>query len=192
MTTKGILSANEQQHLLTLMRQGDGDAFKQIYDCFSARLYQSAYNIVRDRQECEDVLQDLFADLWLKRESIVISSSLKNYLYVSIRNKILMKIRSKRILLSTDALEFLSDGRFTDHYILEKDLKTHLDKQIENLPKKCAQIFQLSRNKELSHKEIANQLNISTKTVENQISIALKKLRASSADFLVLVCFLLK
>nr|WP_121271842.1 RNA polymerase sigma-70 factor [Pedobacter schmidteae] len=181
------VSLNTDDHLVTLLRQGDGDAFKVIYDTYATGLYHAAYNIIRNKEECEDMVQELFADLWLKREKINITSSLKGYLFVMVKNKVLMRIRSKKIILNEDALQILAANEITDAVVLEKDLRMQLNRQIGQLPEKCAEIFKLSRNEQLSNKEIANQLDVSVKTVENQISIALKRLRGTLGDFLLLI-----
>lgn len=181
------VSFKNEEQLTILLRQGDGAAFKEIYDTYAPKLYHAAYNIVRNKEECEDIIQELFADLWLKKNTIHITSSLRGYLFITVKNKILMRIRSQKIKLNTDALEFLADANTTDSLLLEKDLKVRLAEEIGQLPQKCGQIFKLSRNEQLSNKEIAVKLDVSVKTVENQISIAIKRLRSSMGDFLMLI-----
>lgn len=184
---KSVSLNTDDHHLVTLLKQGDGDAFKVIYDTYATGLYHAAYNLIRNKEESEDVIQELFADLWLKREYINITSSLKGYLFVMAKNKILMKIRSKKIVLREDALQTLAGDQITDAVVLEKDLRMHLNRHVGQLPEKCAEIFKLSRNEQLSNKEIANQLDVSVKTVENQISIAIKRLRGSLGDFMLFI-----
>jgi len=176
--------------LITLLKHDD-DAFKIIYHKYSTKLYQSAYNIIRDREACEDIIQELFMEVWLKRKSIKINTSLKSYLFISVKNRVLMKLRSQKITLGEDAMEFLIDNYATDNMTEERSLKKFLAQEVDRLPEKCAEIFRLSRNEQLSNKEIAESLNISVKTVENQISIAIKRLRNSMSEVLSFTIILL-
>lgn len=176
--------------LIILLKEDDDNAFKIIYHKYSRKLYQSAYNIIRNKEACEDIIQELFMEIWLKRKSIKINTSLKSYLFISVKNRVLMKLRSQKIILGEDAMEFLVDNYATDNMTEERSLKRFLAQEVNRLPEKCANIFRLSRNEQLSNKEIAESLNISAKTVENQIGIAIKRLRNSMSEVLIFTVIL--
>lgn len=172
--------------LLTSLLKDDEDAFKQIYKRYAPRLYAAAYNLFRDKPLCEDLIQELFADLWIRRKSLNIKS-LKPYLYTAVKNRVLMAMRSGRTMLNDTALEKLIADYATDDRLNTKELNDILNKGINSLPDKCREIFQLSRNEHLSNKEIAERLNISVKTVESQMTIALRKLREQTIEFFVVI-----
>jgi len=177
--------------LIVLLKDNDNIAFKLIYEKYAPKLFHTVYNLIRNKEASEDVIQDLFSDLWQKRNKLNITTSLQGFLYVSAKNRILAQLRKRKITIDYDALAFLADSNQTDNRLLEMELKQRLNQEINLLPRKCAEIFQLSREAQYSHQEIANRLNISVKTVENQVGIALKKLKGSLTDFLVLIVLFL-
>ncbi|MFD0767275.1 RNA polymerase sigma-70 factor [Mucilaginibacter lutimaris] len=172
--------------LLELLRHDDRKAFETLYHKYSGKAYHVAYNLFRDSDVCEDLVQELFIDLWAKRNSLRITS-LEWYLKVAIKNRVLMYIRTQKATLDLSAIATLTQKYSTDSKLIQNDISHLLEEGVERLPEKCRQIFTLSRKEYLSNKEIASRLNISTKTVENQITIALRYLRVSLNDYLPLV-----
>lgn len=186
----GNLSRMTDDELVKGLQEGDLRCFEEIYKAYSSRLYSAAYNILRNKEVCEDIVQELFIDLWVKRDHLRIIH-LRSYLYTSVRNKVLMTLRSGRVALDLEVVEMLIDEHAADNRIIQKEIHENLERGISELPEKCREVFVLSRKEQLSHKEIASLLNISVKTVENHLTIALKRLRASLADFLLLAVVLL-
>jgi RNA polymerase sigma-70 factor (family 1) len=172
--------------LLALLRLDDRKAFEMLYNKYSPKIYHVAYNLFRDKAICEDLVQELFIDLWTKRNNLNISS-LEWYLKVAIKNRVLMYIRTKKATLDLSAIAMLTEKYTADSKLLQNDISTILKNNVERLPEKCRQIFTLSRKEYLSNKEIASRLNISIKTVENQMTIALRYLRAGLTDYLPVV-----
>ena len=125
----------------------------------------------------EEIVQDAFIYIWEKRENIQIKTSLKSYLFTTVRNKSINYIKNelpKQQLsenLSAASL-FINDDEHED-----QELKIKVQKAIDQLPMKCKQIFILSRYSGYTYKEISEELEISVKTVENQMGIAFQKLR---------------
>lgn len=179
-----------EEELLEKMRKGDHTAFECIYNHYSPQLYKSAYHLFQDQQLCEDLVQDLFTQLWLKKKNLKINS-LRPYLYRSIRNRVLMVIRSGKARARPEILRNLTRIYFPDDSLAEKEIRLILNESVARLPKRCREVFHLSRNERLSNKEIAHRLNISIKTVEAQISFALRKLRVSLREFLLWASFLI-
>jgi RNA polymerase sigma-70 factor (family 1) len=172
--------------LIAMLRADDRKAFELLYNRYSSKVYQVAYNLFRDKDVCEDLVQELFIDLWAKRNHLNITS-LEWYLKVAIKNRVLMYIRTQKATLDLSAIAMLTEKYTADSKLMQSDISTILENNVERLPEKCRQIFKLSRKEYLSNKEIASRLNISIKTVENQMTIALRYLRAGLTDYLPLI-----
>jgi RNA polymerase sigma-70 factor (ECF subfamily) len=133
------------------------------------------------RQEiAEDIVQELFIRIWENRNSIKITRSLKAYLFTSTRNSSINYLRSKYAKVPFDELTNIKENQIrttSEDRISENELKRLIHSAVENLPEKCRIIFNLSRNSDLSHQEIADQLNISKKTVYVQIRNAVIRIK---------------
>lgn len=176
----------DEKKLLSLLTIGSEEALKIIYQKYWQRLFLSAYNVLKDREACEDIIQEIFIQLWLKRESLTVTTSLSAYLFTATRYQVFHHIKKSagRPELFEDLEErFLTDAPDIPLYV--KDLQERIYTAVESLPEKCRNIYKLSREHHLSYKAIADHLQISPKTVENQLSIALKKLREALGDFLL-------
>lgn len=181
-TRKPDVIKEAETALLEELRSGSRHAFETLYRCFWDKLYLTAYNILRDRETCEDVIQEIFAQLWIRRETQKIDN-LKAYLFTAVRFQIFRCIKEKKC-----KNEFVNQLAalpvdFFDSSLVEKELDEAVKTGIEKLPKKCKEIFVLSRHEHLSNKEIALQLDVSIKTVENQMTIAIKKMRKYMAHW---------
>ena len=180
--------------LIGLLKADDEAALTIIYKRYWASLFSAAYNILKDRQSCEDIIQELFIKLWDCRAEVQISVSLKAYLYASVRYGVYRQIKtgSVRSEIFDDLIERLHTP--TAYGSIEhKELLLQINRVIDTLPDKCREVYKLSREECLSHKQIAMQLNISTKTVENHLTKALRELRGSlgAAFILEALMFLL-
>lgn len=164
------------------IRKGSEVAFNQAFDLYYSRLCFFTDKILHDFDLSRSVVQQVFVDLWIKRENLKVNS-LESYLYQSVRNASFdvlkhKKAESKYLL----TLEKEEQGGLTD-LMEEAELANRINEAIQHLPEKCREIFVMCRFEELKYKEIAARLNISVKTVEMQISIALKRLRKELSDY---------
>ncbi|MNK33363.1 ECF RNA polymerase sigma factor RpoE [compost metagenome] len=169
------------RELTSLLLSGDESAFSQIFMRYNGLLYSHAYKKLRNREEAKDVIQDVFALLWTKRHEIDFKSNLTGYLYTAVRNKIFDFISHQTVESKYlgSLQNFLDNGTaVTDHVIREKQISAIIEKEIAALPPRMRLVFELSRKKYMSHKEIAEELGISQQTVTDQIKKALKILRA--------------
>lgn len=182
------------QELLALLKTKNELAYKEIYDRFWSILYRHARRMLTDEEEAEDVVQEVFLTLWNKANNIELRTSLANYLYTVVRNKIFdhfdhAKVKA-RYMASLE--KFIEQGNYeTDYLVREKQLFSLIQQEIECLPEKMREIFKLSRNSNLSYQEIAAQLNVTENVVRNQISRALKVLR-TKFGMLVLIYLYIK
>jgi RNA polymerase sigma-70 factor, ECF subfamily len=172
------LSAAEEQDLLHRMIKGHEPAFKGIYDAYYRYLVVTAFQYLRDNDLARDTTQEVFADLWRRREQIQELSSLKAYLRRAVCNKALDILRHRKRWQTNDEIpEIESNANRADEQTETLELSEAVQLAISELPEKCRAVFLLSRYEQLSHREIAEQLDISTKTIENQMTKALKHLR---------------
>lgn len=167
--------------LTVLLKSGDHRAFTEIYQRYKGPLYVHAYKRLNSKDDVQDILQELFATLWSKKESLVFTGHLSGYLYQAVRNRIFdhtsfKQVRSAYVLAFQNFLD-REQPVATDHLVREHDLMRLVEKEIAELSPKMREVFELSRRDNLSHREIAQQLNLSEKTVKKHINNALKILR---------------
>lgn len=173
-------SSFSDHELAGLLKSGNEAVFAEIYNRYKGVLYLHAYRMIQNKEDARDVVQELFAAIWISRENLVIKTTLSAYLYGATRNRILDVIAHHKVVSKyTDSLQdFLDSGEsVTDNQIREKELKTIIETEISLMPPKMREVFELSRQQDLSHKEIATQLKISDKTVKKQVGKAIKILR---------------
>jgi RNA polymerase sigma-70 factor (family 1) len=168
------------QELLILLKEESRDAFAEIYRRYWSLMYMHAFKMLKDEDDTRDILQDVFTGLWLNRETIDQNSNLAGYLYTCARNKVLDLIAKQRVRVNyLDSLaSFIeTNGNRIIDSITEKELAQALEKEIQQLPAKMKQIFEMRIHKHLTYKEIATELSLSDKTVKKQINNAIKILR---------------
>ena len=167
------------------MKHDDGQAFHGIYERYWLSLYISAVKRARSKEDAKDIVQDVFVSIWTKRHSLVISTSLSAYLFTAVKYKVINHIESNIVkgnyLKSLECAVSAHDPS-TGEIIIQRDLEQFVHVAISNLSPKMRQVFELSRQENLSNNEIAGRLNISEQTVKNQISKALKILRMRISD----------
>lgn len=166
--------------------------FKSVYDQYFNPLGNYAMAILKDRDAAQDAVQEVFVDLWKKRDSININTSLQAYLTRAVKFKCIDFIRKAQtqqryINESQSAPIAVQEDPYQQEE--QEELKQKLSYAIAQLPSKCRQVFIMSRVDGLTYKEIAEDLSISPKTVENQISRALKLLRKTLSGIAVALVF---
>lgn len=160
-------------------------AFKRIYAAYWKKLFVIAYHRLKDKQEAEDVIHDVFVSLWMNRGRVTIRT-LENYLSVAVKNQVFTKLRKRsrvQVYAETQATEAFSE-QLVINSIENKQLIGELRNEIESLPDKCRLIFKYSRDEGMQVKQIAEQLHISPKTVQNHLNKALRHLRIAMRTFL--------
>ncbi len=178
------------EELLSLLETDNERGLKLIYDQYWEQLYLAAFSILRDADACKDIVQDVLLQLWIRRSEVKIDS-LKSYLFTAVRYKVLTYIKSanhRKVFIEPDELERLAGFNLMKDRLNEQDIEKLLEQGVALLPKRCQEVFMLSRTEHLSNKEIASRMGISVKTVEAQMSIALRQLRIVMGEVLFLVC----
>ncbi|WP_051209821.1 RNA polymerase sigma-70 factor [Gelidibacter mesophilus] len=165
---------------------------KTIFDTYYASLVAYANRFLSSHDECEDVVQDIFADLWQKENNFPDEISLKSYLYKTSRNKCLNIIKHNKVKdkYATTSFGQLNDDNLFMQHVLEEDISRQLYEAINTLPTRKRQVIILSL-KGLKNKEVAENLNIKLQTVKTLKSQAYKLLRQKFQDLSVLISFLI-
>ena len=181
------------EELALLLTEGDQKAYTEIYHRYKAPVYAHIFNRLRDREEARDLAQDLFSNIWLKHEDFKLRSSLKAYLFSAARYKVFDWISRSQVESNylTEIGSFIDSGEcVTDHRVRETQLLALIDKEIENLPPRMREIFELSRKGGFSHREIAEKLDLSEQTVKKQVNNSLKILRTKFGPAIFIAFFL--
>ena len=169
------IPGNERSLVIRLIA-GDEDAFCELYAAYKNRLIYFAMRFLKSREYAEDIFQDAFTTIWESRRFINPNTSL----YTIMRNRILNHLRE---LASEDRLkeQILSQAidysNETNNEIIANDLQRLISHALEQLTSRQREIFEMSREKQMSHKEIAEALEISVNTVQEHISSSLRSLR---------------
>lgn len=176
---------DKDKFLLSNIQKNNKKAFDALFRKYYPSLCQLAFLIVKSEEIAEEVVQEIFINIWEQRNRLKIKKSLRSYLFTATRNKALNYLSSekKRLVYEKNALiEYSEEITGSGENNEELEMKLMLLNAVDNLPKKCKEIFKLSREEGMTYQEIADHLNISKKTVEAQMGIALKKLRAYLFD----------
>lgn len=175
------LEFDNENDLIENLKRGNLRAFQVVIDRFYDILYVYALGLVNERTVAEDIVQEVFMRLWSKKGKLLIESSLKSFLYRSIHNEFVDHYRKKK--KEIDLLDRISlETVHTFIQLEDQDLVKKLEKvdmAIDQLPEKCREVFVLSKKEGLTHREIAQYLNVSIKTVEGHVSKAFKMIRDS-------------
>jgi RNA polymerase sigma-70 factor (ECF subfamily) len=171
----------EELFIVKKMIDGDMDSFKYFFDRYYNDLCNFVHIYLHDQTLAEEIVQDIFVYFWENREKLQIKTSVKAFLFSASKFKSLNLLRDtqnqKKIVDKIRRIEPIQMHELESSYIDTNEFKKILDSAVDQLAPKCKEIFLLSKQEELSNREIAERLGISVKTVENQMTIALKKLR---------------
>jgi RNA polymerase sigma-70 factor (ECF subfamily) len=169
-----------ETELITLLMEGDKHTFAHVYKMYADPLLSHVRKSVPDREDCKEIVHDIFESLWTRRHLLLHITSLRPYLYQMARNKIIDHMRHNVV-----------KRKYREHFqlfesVYEPDeeplhdltrFSAWVNDNMERLPERCQEAFRLRVTHNMTYKDIAMQMNISTKTVEKHISAALKHLR---------------
>lgn len=176
----GKMAAVTDPDLFIRLRAGESSALDELFRRYYVDLCRTALRFVNNEQEAEDIVQNLFVALWEKRAGQGDEpGSVAAYLRRAVRNRSLNYLRDrKRIPIDdTDIPETLAAKELADDELTQDELRDRIHKAIDTLPERCRLVFVMSKVEEMSHKEIAEAMEISPKTVENQMTRAYRFLR---------------
>lgn len=168
------------RQLADQIKKGQTHAFDLLFDRYSQRLFRFSKSLLKNHEDAEEVVQEVFFRIWKKRDELNERRSFQSFLFSIAYNLIVDQFRQRvkdqkyeQFLIKQAQQNYLNPGNELEY----KELKKQVNKVITELPKRRKEIYQLSREDGLCYKEIASRLNIKPKTVENHINLALKYIR---------------
>jgi len=172
--------------LILLLKEKDKLAFTEIYQRHWHMLYLHTFKILGDEDESKDLVQDTFFNFWEKSGELQIKTNLKGYLFVAVRNRIFSLIRKRKV--NPDFVDIVMEelnqlDNTTVEHINERELIKLIDAEIEQLPKKMKEVFELSRKEFLTNKEIAIKLNMTEEAVKKQIHRSIRILKLKLGNY---------
>ncbi|WP_175635571.1 RNA polymerase sigma factor [Pedobacter ghigonis] len=195
-----FLSHVPDLELILLINQEEEQAFTEIYNRYWEKMASYAVRLTKSEEEAADIVQEIFVSIWNRRTTLAIKSTLGAYLIRSTRNLCLRYI--ERNIHTDNFLDKITEQAVDSSLNIEesislKELQENIDLGIAKLPKKMREVYLLSRDEQLSYREIAEKLNIAEGTVKKQVSNALKIIADSlngklSATMMAIFLHLLK
>lgn len=187
------VAAHDDNYFLDGLKRSDTKAFEDLFDLYYADLVMFCGSYIRNLHQCEDIVSGLFANLWERRESLVIGKSLKAYLLNSVRNRALNEIRHDKVKsehaarVSRDSVLEVYD---VEDYVLYTDMRRIMDKAVESMPEKIRESYVMYRDCGMKSSEIARKMNVTQRTIELRICRALSILRKCLECIVVLLAVL--
>lgn len=181
----------DEKRLVIRLKQGDKAAFTALYDQYWRKVHGFVLLYLSSSVEAEEVVQDVFIKLWNIRSFVDEDRNFKGLLFIVTRNIIFN--RSRRTFSDSffkmTALSAVEDSYEIENEFIATDLKQYIDKLVGELSPRQQEVFRLSRDEQLSYREIAERLNLSERTVERHIYDALKYLKENLELYLIFLSF---
>lgn len=174
-----------KKEIIKRFKQGDPEAFDQIFEKYYRKVYAFSLSNLRNKEDAEGAVQDVFYNLWKDRAKLQELKDLEAWIFsicLNIIRKHFRRLAVEKKHLKTYAESYLDSYFTTDAEVEYRDLMEKTDEIIEKLPPRQKTIFLLSRREALSNLEISEKLNISVRTVDNQLTRARAFLRTSLMD----------
>ena len=188
-----MLTGDDRQ-IFEAIKLDNNVAYEKIFRACYRPMTAYAFRFLGNLSDSESIVQDVFLRLWQKRREIIITSSLQQYLFRSVKNHCINFLEHERIKTRYQAVVIQNEADRSDYseFFPEFDLMKRIESAIGALPPKRQEIFRLAREEGLKYREIADRLELSVKTVETQMTLALKQLRVALKSFRHLVLFFMQ
>lgn len=177
----GSFSYDEEQ-LVIHISEGDEEAFTRLFYHYGAIIHPVILKIVKDDAAAEDVVAEIFLKLWINRKALPAIANFSGYIYRMATNFAINHLKRNKTeahILQDAYLDVPGDEASAEEQFTVQELKESIHKAVASLPEQRRRIYELSREKGLSRKEIADLLQISENTVKNQLRIALRHIQES-------------
>jgi RNA polymerase sigma-70 factor (ECF subfamily) len=166
--------------LISRIKEGDESAFRIVFDLYSSKLFAFSYRFLKEKEPCQEVVQEVFLKLWINRSKLDTQYPIAPYLYTITRRltlNVLRHVATSQCAMDKMWLNVKKVSNETEEEVFLEDLSRFTEQVLSKMPKQQQLIFRMSRHQELSYDEIAEELNISRNTVKNHLVAALKTLR---------------
>ena len=167
----------ENMEQMQAIARGDYMSYNQLFRCYYQPLCQYVYTLLADKEDAEDVVQELFLKLWKDRSKIVITESASAYLYRMAKNMSLNFRRSRIAMESLNENPDLVSLTYEETSLETDEFRIALIDCMNRLPKRSKEVLMASRVQGLKQQEIADTFSISVKTIKNMLWISLRKLK---------------
>lgn len=176
-----------EQDIIRKFVAGDLTTFEMVFRDYYTPLVRYGNTLLRDPDETEDVVQQVFVSMWEKHAQLDIHTSVRAVLYKAVHNACLNRLKHRKVRAEyASEYQHSQSEAMQDQELQAKELEVKIQEAIAKMPEQCARIFTMSRFEQLRYQEIADQLGLSVKTVENQMGKALKIVREHLRDYLSL------
>ena len=166
--------------LYSLSVNNDESSYRRIFDEFFPPLKRFAYTFLKSPEQAEEIASDVLIALWENRHKLSTIDNIRVYLFVIARNKCLNVLKSRQshpiVSLENIPIDIVFSGKNPEQLCINSEVRKKIEKAINALPARCKLVFKLVKEENLSYREVAAILNISTKTVDAQLVTALKKI----------------
>lgn len=183
-----VCMEDKETDILRSLQKRDQKAFRYLYECYFVKMTLFAESYLYDEEEAKDLVQDLFFYIWDHATSLHVGTSLKAYLFTSLRNRCLNVLRDRKIRDEHNNKLFeaqLFSG--TEDVEIDEDVRKRLQEALDSLPDKCREIILLKVVEGKKNKEIAVQMGIAETTVKTQVQRAYRMLRGKMIPVLLFV-----
>ena len=169
----------EDSRLIELLREGDPLSFEILFQKYYVRFYNFVFNLTKNSQAAEDIIQNVFMKIWINRASLRPDQSIHNYIYVLSKREMLNHIRDRKAYVQVERLVMAEQPseEVTDQSMALKELDGRIRRFIADMPEQRRKVFLLSRYRGLTNKEIAEMMGLSVRTVDRHINLALTSLK---------------
>ena len=190
-----------EKDVLELLKRGDEEAIRYIFDVYYEKLCLYAEGIIRNHKDAEDIVEDLFVSVWTRAKTNPINTSINNYLYKSTYHnclKYLNKLKAEK--RNTEPLSYtLKDLEIINPSVsgypilnlMAEEIEKKAGDILESLPEQCRKIYMLNRFENLTYPEIASRLKITVGTVKTQMSRAFQRFRDGLKEYISLIIFVI-
>ena len=183
----------ESDELVESIKIGNEASFKEMFDHYNRPLYYFVFKYLRNKEDAEEIVQEIFLKIWRERSKLDAGLSLKSFLFTIAYNSTMNALRKRSFnnqYINMVGLTQPSSDLATEKEVNYRETLLLIENAIELLPPKRKQVFKMSRYEELTYQEIADELSLSVKTVNDHMNEALKFLRKNLKEYGILIAIL--
>ncbi len=182
----------DEKKAIESLAEGNADAFTQLFNCYNGAIYRVALRFLKSPEMAEEVVQEVFLKVWLRRKDMVAAVNFEAYLFTMARNLVFDRIKqlAKEVAAKSEFTRAVKPTEAADQPLVEKQYEELLQDAVDRLPPQQKQVFRLARVEGLSHQAIAEQLHLSRLTVKSHMAKALQAIRQNLQRHITMISLL--